>query len=207
MYENCPLRYYRQRIKKDVVDKGGPASIAGERQHKQLEDRLRSGTPLPDETKQMESVCKSLLKKNWTIHPELELAVNDKLKPTGWWDADAWLRAKVDVVVLNSDETKAIVLDWKTGKRRPDPFQLEISAAMVFAHYKTVQEVDASFVWIKDRATDRINVVRKEQKQIWLRILNKVQRIEISLKEDVWQPKPSGLCPWCPARETCDYAY
>ena len=33
LFENCPLRYYRQRIKKDVVDEGGEASKHGERIH------------------------------------------------------------------------------------------------------------------------------------------------------------------------------
>ena len=33
LFENCPLRYYRQRIKKEVVDEGGEASKHGERIH------------------------------------------------------------------------------------------------------------------------------------------------------------------------------
>jgi len=36
LYENCPLRYFRQRIVKDVVDEGGEASKYGERIHEYL---------------------------------------------------------------------------------------------------------------------------------------------------------------------------
>ena len=208
LYENCPLRYYRQRIKKDVVDQGGPASIAGDRIHKQLEDRIRNGTPLPEETAQNEWVIKLLeARPGWTVHPELELALNKKLKPTGWWDEDVWFRGKVDVLLLNETKTKAIVLDWKTGKRRPDLFQMEIFAAMVFAHYKTVQKATTSLVWLKDRTIDRLDVTRDDRGFIWQEILKKVNRIEQSLVRDKWPAKPSGLCPYCPARSTCNYAY
>ena len=208
LYENCPLRYYRQRVKKDVVDKGGPASIAGDRIHKQLEDRIAHGTELPEETAHNEPLIRKLEKyKNWTLVAEQELALNKKLKPTGWWDEDAWFRGKIDVLLLNEDQTKAVVLDWKTGKRRPDMFQMEIFAAMVFAHYNSVQNVETTLVWLKDRAVDKLSVSRKERGFIWQEILKKVKRIEKSLEHDTWPAKPSGLCPYCPARPTCNYAY
>lgn len=209
LYENCPLRYYRQRVKKDVVDKGGPASIAGDRIHKQLEERLLNGTELTPETKENEMICRILdeYRVVWDLFPEQELALNKKLKPTGWWDSDAWFRGKIDVLLLNKSKTKAIVLDWKTGKRRPDMFQMEIFAAMVFAHYKSVEHVETSLVWLKDRAVDRLSVTRQERGHIWQEILRKINRIEQSLDKDKWPAKPSGLCPYCPARSTCDYAY
>jgi len=208
LYENCPLRYYRQRVKKDVVDKGGPASIAGDRIHKQLEDRIAHGTELPEETAHNEPLIRKLEKyKNWTLIAEQELALDKKLKPTGWWDEDAWFRGKIDVLLLNEDQTKAVVLDWKTGKRRPDMFQMEIFAAMVFAHYNSVQNVETTLVWLKDRAVDKLSVSRKERGFIWQEILKKVKRVEKSLEHDTWPAKPSGLCPYCPARSTCNYAY
>ena len=47
MFENCPQRYYRQRILKDIKDEGGEASMYGERIHEMLEHRLRDNTELP----------------------------------------------------------------------------------------------------------------------------------------------------------------
>jgi len=40
LYEQCPYRYYRQRVAKDIVDEGGEASKYGERIHTFLENRL-----------------------------------------------------------------------------------------------------------------------------------------------------------------------
>ena len=42
MYENCPKRYYHQRITKEVVDQPGTATVYGERVHKQLEEYLKA---------------------------------------------------------------------------------------------------------------------------------------------------------------------
>ena len=60
MYENCPQRYYRQRIIKDVRDVGNNASKEGERAHKSLERRLTEGFPLPAELKKFETLCAML---------------------------------------------------------------------------------------------------------------------------------------------------
>jgi len=210
LYENCPLRYYRQRIKKDVVDKGGPASIVGDRQHKHIEVSIADDVPLPPELSKFSPVIATLTKKadeGWGIYPEQELALTQWLKPTGWWDEDVWFRGKLDVLAISPCESKAVVLDWKTGKRRPDMFQLEIFAAMVFSHYKSVQKVRTSLVWLKDEAIDSLDVTREERGFIWQKILERTKRIHKSVKTDVWPAKPSGLCPYCPARNTCNYAY
>jgi hypothetical protein len=118
LYENCPLRYYRQRVVKDVVDQGGEASKHGERIHEFLEKRLAENTQLPQEAERYEPLCVSVEKiaKSGTLYVEKELVLTDELKPTGWWDADAWLRSKLDVLVVVGDT--AVVMDWKTGKRR-----------------------------------------------------------------------------------------
>jgi len=46
-FDNCPLRYYRQRVLKDIKDEMGEAGLEGDRQHKALENRVAFGTPLP----------------------------------------------------------------------------------------------------------------------------------------------------------------
>ena len=77
LFENCPLRYYRQRIKKEVVDEGGEASKHGERIHAFLENRLK-GSGLNAEVAQYEPLCASVerLAKQGTLHIEHELVRN-----------------------------------------------------------------------------------------------------------------------------------
>lgn len=206
LYENCPLRYYRQRVVKDVVDQGGEASKHGERIHEFLEKRLAENTQLPQEAERYEPLCVSVEKiaKSGTLYVEKELVLTDELKPTGWWDADAWLRSKLDVLVVVGDT--AVVMDWKTGKRRVDFFQMQLFAAQVFKHYPQVQMVKTSLVWLKTMEMDTEIYSRINTNDLWQDILSRIQMIYKSLDNDNWPAKPSGLCRYCPARHDCDFA-
>lgn len=206
LYENCPYRYFRQRIVKDVVDEGGEASKHGERIHAFLEHRLKSNNLLPQEAAHYEPLCASVerIAKDGELHIEKELVLNDNLTPTGWWDADAWLRSKLDILVISGND--AVVMDWKTGKRNPDFFQMQIFAAQVFKHYPDVQRVKTSLVWLKTMEMDTENYNRISINEIWGEIMKRIQRIHKSLEHDNWPMRPSGLCRFCPARHDCPSA-
>lgn len=205
LFETCPLRYYRQRITKDVVDEGGEASKYGERIHKLLENRLK-GAGLEQEIAQYEPLCQSVekLAAQGELHVEKELVLTDNLTPTGWWDSDAWLRSKLDVLVLLGDT--AVVMDWKTGKRNPDFFQMQTFAAQVFKHYPDVVTVKTSLVWLKGMGMDTEVYSRSEANQLWAEVLKRIQRIHDAYEHDNWPARPSGLCRFCPCRHDCDFA-
>ena len=208
MFDNCPLRYYRQRIKKDVVDHGGEASIYGERVHESFELRLKNKTPLPPELGKHEKLCLGVekLAVGGLLEPEKEMVLTKDLNVTGWYDDDAWLRLKADVVVVTRDK-QAVCLDWKTGKRRPDFFQLQLGALQIFQHYPDVKRVATSFVWLKDNAAlDSEGYTLDNKPMIEAKLRSKVERIEEALFEDVWPAKPGPLCNYCPAASTCSYA-
>lgn len=199
------MRYYRQRILKDVVDEGGEASKYGERVHSFLENRLK-GSELPQEAAQYEPLCEMVerIAKSGELHIEKELVLSENLTPTGWWDADAWLRSKLDVLVIK-DHT-AVVMDWKTGKRRPDFFQMQIFAAQVFKHYPQVQQVKTILVWLKTLEQDTETYNRLNINEAWADIIGHIRRIYTSYEHDNWPARPSGLCRYCPARHSCEFA-
>ena len=206
MYENCPKRYYHQRVLKEVKDQGGEATIWGERVHKFLEDRLAKATELPQEVARYDPLCQSIVKLaiGGELLVEQQLTLNVALEPTSWFSKDAWMRSIVDVLVIRGDE--AIMFDWKTGKRRPDFSQLELFALQVFKHYPEVKRVRTAFVWLKDLSMDHETYTRDNEPELWARLMNKVVRIEKSLETDTWPAKPSGLCNWCPCKNFCEYA-
>lgn len=205
MYMNCPLRYYHQRVRKAVSDPGSEATHYGERIHKFLEDRLKTNTDLPQEAAVYEGLVSAILKgMKGELLVEQELTLNIDLKPTGWFDKDAWLRTKIDVLVL--DTKRAAVLDWKTGKRKPDFDQLELYALQIFSHYPEVERVSVGFVWLKDKAMDREEYLRQDAADLWTKLLAQINRIEKSLETSTWPARPSGLCRFCPARHLCDFA-
>lgn len=207
LFENCPLRYYHQRIAKTVTDQGGEASLHGERIHKFLEERLKGVIEeLPSEARKLEPVVDTIVTMvgDGALFVEQEMTLNPGLEPTGWWDSDAWIRSKLDVLIIKGQS--AIVMDWKTGKRRPDFTQLELFALQVFSHYPDVNLVTSTFVWTQDMATDREVYRRSEAHQHWKSLLDRIRRIEVSLENDNWPAKPSGLCRYCPCKDFCEYA-
>ena len=206
LYENCPYRYFRQRISKDIVDEGGEASKYGERIHQYLEYRLANNAELPQEVKHYEPLCQSVEKiaTGGQLLIEKELVLTENLTPTGWWDADAWLRSKLDILVING--VLANVMDWKTGKRNADQFQMQLFAAQVFKHYPEVQSVRTSLVWLKTMEMDTETYFRADVNAIWADVMKRIQRIHSSLEHDNWPARPSGLCRFCPARHDCDSA-
>jgi hypothetical protein len=206
MFENCPLNYYNQRVAKTVKDQGGEATIWGERLHKMLEQRLKDDVSLPQEVVHYEPLVSSVLGGvgSGELHVEREMTLNKELKPTGWWDGDAWLRSKLDVLVIRG--STATVMDWKTGKRRVDQFQLKLFAAQTFAHFPEVTKVNTTLVWLQDMKMDPMSYTRDSLPGIWEEVLSKITRIEQAAEADNWPARPSGLCPYCPCRDFCEYA-
>ena len=204
LYDNCPKQYEMQRISKVIKPSFGEASIYGNRIHEQLELRLKGEAILPDESAKYEVLAASFEAVAGELVAEQELVLTKELEPTTWWASDAWLRSKLDILILNGPD--AIVADWKTGKRRPDFFQMELFAIQVFKHYPEVQRVTTSLVWLKTLEMDSAIYQRTEAPALWDKFLSKVQRIEQSLDKDQWPAKPSGLCPWCPATHAqCEF--
>ena len=204
MYENCPKRYYHQRITKEVQDTGSDATIYGERVHEALEHRLDKKVELPSESKTYEPLCKSIEGLGGTLQVEQKLTLSENLTPTTWWEKAAWLRSILDVLIIFEDE--AIVMDWKTGKRRPDFSQLEMFALQVFSHYPNIKKVKSTFVWLKDLSLDSHTYNRLDADDLWVKLLSKTERINQSLTNNNWPPKPSGLCRFCPAKNICEFS-
>jgi|TARA_R110000765_G_scaffold351263_5_gene441229 hypothetical protein len=203
-FSNCPKQYQMQRITRVVKPSFGEASIYGNRIHEQLEHRLRDKTSLPAESSKYELLCQSFEELPGHLLVEQEMTLDNNLQPVGWWDKAAWLRVKADVLILHKDT--AVVSDWKTGKHRPDNFQLEILTACTFKHYPDIKKVRGSFVWLKDMRMDHVDYTRDDEPTLWNKIYADVSRIEAAVKEDTWPAKPSGLCPWCPAKLLCEFA-
>ena len=206
MYENCPKRYYHQRITKEVKDTGSDATRYGERVHEDLEHRLIKAKPLPKETESYEALCKSIenMVGEGELYAEKQLCLNENLTPTGWWADDAWLRSILDVLIIVDD--KAIVMDWKTGKRRPDFTQLQMFALQVFKHFPHVKKVQSTFVWLKDMSLDSETFKESQTNLLWADLLARIGRIQESEAHDNWPARPSGLCNWCPAKNICEFA-
>lgn len=205
-YENCPKRYFHERIEKRVKDQGGAATEYGDRVHKALEDYVAKGIPLTHEASPFEafvSKVKAATGTGTTVLVEQQYCVNRDMEARDWWAEDAFFRAKLDVLALK--QNWATVLDWKTGKRRPDFTQLEMFALITFLFHPSVEIVTAGFVWLQDAKIDKEVYKRDNIDALVKKLWDKIDRVEASVESGIWPAKPSGLCNYCPCRQFCEY--
>jgi hypothetical protein len=206
LFERCPKQYHHVRILKDVKDEDNEYSLAGTRDHKALEDRLLSGTVLPPHLAKHEDKCELLATSGVKLMAEQELALDKQFNPCGWWDKDVLLRVKADVTMYNGKS--AALLDWKTGKRKPKPFQLELGALAQFKYYPEIERTNTAFLWLKEDASDKMLYTREQDEaRIQKKFKEKADKVQEAADDGVWQAKPSYFnCTYCPAKKICSYS-
>ena len=204
-FETCPRRYQLTRVTKEAREKQTEATLWGNRVHKALEDFAKGEKALPKELKKYERYVKKILSYEGKRVIETRMAINNNFRPTKWKAKDVWCRGIIDIGVVGSDT--AYLLDWKTGKRKPDSDQLKLFAVLAFAHYPWIEKVTTGFIWLKDSKFDKEVFTRDQVMEIWEEFLPRLQRLETAFVDDKWQPKPSGLCKnWCPVgSKLCEF--
>lgn len=202
-FETCARQYYHLRVKKDIVEAPSPQMQDGNRQHKMLELRIKDGTPLPSDMRDLEPLMRRIERIPATLLTEQKIALTADLKPTTYFAKDVWLRGVLDLTAIKG--TKAHIIDYKTGKRKPDSDQLELFAGMAMAQYPELVEVKTSFWWLKSKETDRDTFTRDDTPRIWRKFTRRAEAMEEAIATDTFPPTESGLCHgWCPVK-TCEH--
>lgn len=203
-FETCPKKYYHTRVAKDVIEPQGEAAMWGQRVHKALEDRANGTAALPDYLSHCEPIIQQIISKPGTRLVEEQIALDVNLRPVTWFAKDAWARGVVDIGVVN--EKNAVLLDWKTGKRKPDNDQMKIFAAFSFAKFPWVEKITTAFVWLKENKTDKAVFTREEHNaSIWQELMPRIKRFELAYEKTSFPAKPSGLCRnWCSVK-ACNF--
>lgn len=204
-YETCPRRFQLTRVTKQVVEPQTEATIWGNKVHKALELFAKGEKPLPPDLQKYERYVKKILSYEGKRVIEERVALDKNFRPTKWMAKDVWVRGIIDIGVVGSE--KAYLLDWKTGKRRPDSNQLKLFAGLAFAIYPWVEKVTTGFIWLKSAEFDKEVFTREQLPEIWNEFFPRLDRLAVSYRDDKWTPKPSGLCKnWCPVgRQLCEF--
>lgn len=201
-FENCEAKFEHLYVTKRVTDSDNEFTIYGTRVHEQLEKYGRGEiTELSEETEQWGALVDKILAVPGDKLFEHQLAIRRDKTPCDWFAPDVWLRGVADVLVVNGE--KAYCLDWKTGKVKDNPTQLQLFAAMIFAHFPEVQTVKTSFVWLNHATTTDSTFQRSKVAYIWNALEPRFARVQDAVDLGVFKAKPSGLCKWCPARSIC----
>lgn len=203
-FETCPHKYYHTKVIKSVKEDFGEAAQWGQTVHKQLEERLTISKPLPEHLTHCEPIVQDILSREGQRLVEEKIALDRNFKPVTFFAKDAWCRGVVDVGVVG--EKSAVLLDWKTGKRKPDNDQMKLFAAFSFARFPWVEKIMTGFVWLQENKVDKKLFTRQQDNAaIWAEVMPRVQRLDNAYEKDSWPKKPSGLCNgWCPVK-TCEH--
>lgn len=207
-FETCPWRYYLTRVAKEIVEPETEALRWGNEVHKVFEEyvKAKGDYDYPDWFAKWKPIADKLLAKPGTILAEYEAAITEDLRPCGWWDDDVWCRGKFDVAII--DGSKATILDYKTGKRKPASDQLKLFALLAFIHFPEVDEVNTGFIWLKQGKMDTETYTRDMADTLWPLYIHRVARMKHALESMKLQKKQSGLCRnWCPVpKKLCEFS-
>ena len=204
-FETCPRRYKLTRVTKEVVEPQTEVLLHGNRVHKALEERI-GGKPLPTQFAEYEPAAAMVVGAEGVKKAEVKFALTAQLTPTTFFAKDVWLRGVFDVVIDRPKET--LVLDWKTGKPKPDSDQLKLFAAATFSLRPAVEKVQTGFVWLAHNRVDRETYTREQMPDLWGEFRPRVARLTIAHSTDQFPPRPSGLCQkWCPVpKSKCEFS-
>lgn len=197
LFELCPKKYFHLRVKKDVKDKGSAAGNYGSEAHKHFEQRLVNGKKLPLDLRHHEKVLMKLEAAPGEGLGEQKLALNKDFEPTGFFDADVWVRGIVDYTKFNGSHL--LIVDHKFGRMKDNFDQLKLMAAMLLAYMPEIESVTAMYYWAKNKKITSINLTREDLPGIWETFLPRVERLKRALTNAEFEAKPNYLCAnYCP---------
>ena len=120
--------------------------------------------------------------------------------PCTFMAKDVWWRGIGDLIILNDEERRAHIFDYKTGK--PDYAsvkQLEILSLAVFKHFPHIKSVKAGLVFLVHPDVTKAEYERSQAKDLWVSWLQDISSLETSYENEVWNCKPNFTCKgWCP---------
>jgi RecB family exonuclease len=207
-FETCPRRYQQIDVLKNFREDESEALTWGNELHAALEARIAKGRELPITMRRYEKHAADLDAQQdaipgLTIRTELKLSFDRQFQATGYYDNATWFRAKVDVLALAG--SKAVAIDWKTGRVLDDHAQLALAAQCVFSNYPEVMQVSSIYMWLGDDARTEDIYTRDGMVKVWNNIWPRITALEEAHAAQVFPPKPSGLCRnYCPV-SSCEF--
>jgi hypothetical protein len=196
-FRNCPHKAFRKYVKRDLPKEESEALAEGIRVHYELEQFINSGVK-PEVGEFGRFVAEKLRERG--AEAEKKLGMSKQRVAAGFWDAGVWLRGKIDSLIVEGDT--ALITDWKTGKKREDPFELKVQALLVQTSYP-VTYIYGSYVWLKDEDVGQVydlSGVTGAHSEVCA-ITHKAEKCG---EAGEWPKNPNPLCGWCPVKD-CEY--
>lgn len=197
MFEKCRKKFYHLKVKKDVKEPDNQWQADGKFVHDALHKYAIEGVPLPVQLRHMQaSADRALALPHTEKHGEMRLCLNSKLQPRDFFAKDAWVRAVLDLLLINGK--MAFVIDWKTGKQKPGFDQLKLAAAILSRYMPEIDEFVLIYAWLKDDEFTREAIHKDQLKAVWLDFLPRAAEIDKAEQTTDFPSNATPLCGYCP---------
>ena len=196
-YTNCPRKAYHKYVIRDMPKEDSTALRHGNVVHRMLEDAINDQKPIPSEYP-YERFIRALQGLHAPLKAEVKVAATSDGVACDYYAKEVAFRGKVDVLISTANE--AVLVDWKTGKIREDPLELEIQASLVGINLPSVGKLSGYYVWLAEGKVGRKHSFDSPKKTFDR--LTKIR--EEAMNRTEWEPKPNPLCGWC-ALKTCEF--
>ena len=205
LFQQCPRKYYRLRIKKDIVEPPAAHLDYGKEVHKAAEDYVCKDKSLDPRYGFIKPTLDALKSLPGMKLCEYEMGLTKEFEPCGFYDEKVWFRGIADLLIIDGDH--AHLVDYKTGKssQYADTKQLELLALLVFKHFPYIKSIKAGLVFVVAEDLVKAAFDGDVQEQAWQRWLPEIQRLEKALETDVWNARPNFTCrKFCPVKD-CEH--
>ncbi len=216
VFRTCPRKYYEAKISKAWPEVfKGPAAEFGKAVHKAFEQAVKFSSPFPTHLAGpgalalWQQLALRLGGMKGVIYLEQQIALNKALQKVEWYDDDVWCRTIIDYLCVNHKKARAMIWDYKTGKRKDDDRQLALMAAVTFEIHPEVQTIQAGYIWLKGDTPElyKVTFLRPYKGRLWNEYLPTVQALENAVMTGHWPEKRNGLCNgWCPVQDCQHWA-
>jgi hypothetical protein len=197
-YRVCPKQCFHRYFARDYPFRPSEEASWGNYVHAAMEQRIANKVALPPEIVHFDNYARAFdasAAEGKTIHAELALAVDENLQRVPWTSRSAWLKAKLDTVIMH--DNKAFIFDWKTGREREDPDELMVQATVLKCCFPKLVLINAAYVWLASRHVGPTYDFSTGQDERLADIRQRVSRIEQHRINNDWPATPSALCKWC----------
>lgn len=204
-FQQCPRKYYRLRVVKDIKESEAEHLIYGTEVHRAAEEYVRDGKEIPAKFGFIKPQIDILLGIEGEKLCEYKMGLTKELDACDFLAENVWWRGIADLIVLAGKE--AYLIDYKTGKsaQYADTKQLELLSLAVFRHFPEVAHIHAGLLFVVSKEFVQAKYGVDTQKNNWENWLEKTKQLESCYENDMWNAKPNFTCrKFCPVTD-CEH--
>ena len=204
-FQQCPRKYYRLKVVKDIKEPEAEHLIYGTEVHKAAEEYVRDGKAIPEKYAYIKPQVDALMQIEGDKHCEIKMGLTKELDACEFFDPKVWWRGIADLLIVKGND--CFLIDYKTGKsaQYADTKQLELLSLAVFRHFPEVKRIKAGLLFVVSKEFIQSEYALDGQRDGWTYWIGETGRLESCYENDTWNPKPNFTCrKYCPVTD-CEH--